>query len=604
MRSYLSLIPISAKKHRRQNRMTRMCIVFSVFMVTAVFSMAEMGARMEMARLSAKHGGFSFEDMFSTSIGQSLFLAAGVLFFLILAAGILMISSSINSSVAQRTKFFGMMRCLGMSRGQTIKLVRLEALNWCKTAIPMGVVLGIVVTWMLCVALKFLVGEEFTNIPMFGISLVGIISGVIMGIVTVLIAADQPARRASKVSPAAAVSGNAEYERECHAARLRFMKIETALGIRHAVASGKNLVLMTCSFALSIILFLNFSVLIDFADHLMPQSASAADISISDLDGSNAINTIDRMFTDKLSGMEGVKRVYGRSSCFEIPAEMLNDTGIEEVDMISFSDFDLKCLVKDDMLKKGSDISKVYGESGYVLAVWDPECNWETGDRITVGNEELEIAGLLKYDPFSDDGMTGGKLTLISSEETFIRVTGITGFSLVMIQTTNTVTDENVKDIRMAVGDMYKFTDNRGKSTSGTYIAFAACVYVFLAMITIVAVLNIINSISMSATARTRQYGFMRAVGMDGVQLAKMIAAEAFTYAALGCITGCAIGLPLSRMLYNVLISDHFAFAIWEFPTENILVIVIVVILSAAAAVYGPAKRMCSLSVTETINET
>ena len=47
MKSYLSLIPISAKVHRRQNRMTLLCIVFAVFMVTAVFSMAEMGFRME-----------------------------------------------------------------------------------------------------------------------------------------------------------------------------------------------------------------------------------------------------------------------------------------------------------------------------------------------------------------------------------------------------------------------------------------------------------------------------------------------------------------------------------------------------------------------------
>ena len=51
MKSYLSLIPISAKVHRRQNCMTLLCIIFSVFMVTAVFSMAEMGARMEQERL-------------------------------------------------------------------------------------------------------------------------------------------------------------------------------------------------------------------------------------------------------------------------------------------------------------------------------------------------------------------------------------------------------------------------------------------------------------------------------------------------------------------------------------------------------------------------
>ena len=41
MKSYLSLIPISARIHRRQNRMTLLCIVISVFLVTAIFSVAD-----------------------------------------------------------------------------------------------------------------------------------------------------------------------------------------------------------------------------------------------------------------------------------------------------------------------------------------------------------------------------------------------------------------------------------------------------------------------------------------------------------------------------------------------------------------------------------
>ena len=40
-----------------------------------------------------------------------------------------MIASSINSNVTQRTKFFGMMRCIGMSKQQIIHFVKLEALH-------------------------------------------------------------------------------------------------------------------------------------------------------------------------------------------------------------------------------------------------------------------------------------------------------------------------------------------------------------------------------------------------------------------------------------------------------------------------------------------
>lgn len=103
MKSYLSLIPISAKVHRRQNRMTRLCIVFAVFMVTAIFSMAEMGTRMEQARLAEKHGAFSLWELFGSTMGQTLLLAAAVLFLLVLVAGVLMISGSLHGSVVQRT---------------------------------------------------------------------------------------------------------------------------------------------------------------------------------------------------------------------------------------------------------------------------------------------------------------------------------------------------------------------------------------------------------------------------------------------------------------------------------------------------------------------
>jgi len=323
MKSYLSLIPISSKVHRRQNRMTLLCIIFAVFLVTAVFSMAEMGVRMEQTRLLDKHGSLTLQDLSDSAMGQTLYLIAMVLFVLILVAGVLMISSSINSNVAQRTKFFGMMRCIGMSKQQIIRFVRLEALNWCKTAVPIGIVLGIVITWCLCAALRFIVGDEFSNIPIFGISITGIISGIVVGIVTVLIAAKSPAKRAAKVSPVTAVSGNSESTKNVHhAANVRLFKIETALGVHHAVSAKKNLILMTGSFALSIILFLSFSVLIDFVDYLMPQSSSTSDFNISSSDGSISI---DSTLLDTINDMEGVKRVFGRRSYFDVSAELDKD---------------------------------------------------------------------------------------------------------------------------------------------------------------------------------------------------------------------------------------------------------------------------------------
>ncbi|NCB33157.1 MAG: ABC transporter permease [Erysipelotrichia bacterium] len=599
MKSYLSLIPISAKVHRRQNRMTLLCIVFAVFLVTAVFSIAEMGVRMEAGRLIGKHGSQGLQSLFSSTMAQTLFGSAAVLFLLILLAGVLMISSSMNNTVAQRTKFFGMMRCIGMSRQQIIRFVRLEALNWCKTAVPAGVLLGIAASWGLCAALRFLVGEEFADMPLFGLSFIGIASGVLLGIVTVLIAAQSPAKRASKVSPVMAVSGNYDIaKRTSHVPNTEFPRIETAMGIHHAVSSKKNLLLMTSSFALSIVLFLCFTEMIDLIGYMMPQYSSTADINIASSDGTNSINSA---LLDEISGMTGVKRVFGRKSSLAVAAQV--NSIDSTIDIISYDDFDLDCLAKDKLLKHGSSLANVYGDSRSVLAVWDSETPVAIGDLVQIGDSTVEIAGLLKYNPFSEDGSTHKTITLITSGETFGRLTGISDYSLIMIQTDRKATDEDIEAIRNTVGNEYTLRDQRDQRTTSTYMAFLLFVYGFLAIITAVTVLNIMNSISMSVAARVKQYGAMRAVGMGPHQITKMIAAEAATYALTGCTVGCIAGLVLRRMLFDNLIATHFPYAVWTFPIVPLAIILLFVFAASAAAVYTPAKRIRNMEITDTINE-
>ena len=68
----------------------------------------------------------------------------------------------------------------------------------------------------------------------------------------------------------------------------------------------------------------------------------------------------------------------------------------------------------------------------------------QVGDTVTVGSDTLEIAGMLKYNPFSENGSTNGKITLITSGETFKRVTGVVDYSLIMVQTTKDATDKDV----------------------------------------------------------------------------------------------------------------------------------------------------------------
>ncbi|WP_300529764.1 ABC transporter permease, partial [Peptacetobacter sp.] len=404
MKSYLSLIPISSKIHKRENRLTIMCITCSVFLVTAIFSMAEMGVRMEYENLASTHADFSIDYLLqNSSTVQSLFSVAIFLFILVSIASILMISSSINSTVVRRIKFFGMMSCIGMSKKQIKTFVILEALNWCKVGIPIGLVLGILCTWVLCGILKYFVGFEFSTIPMFKISYIGIISGIVLGVVTVLISSNSPAKKASKISPITAVNTNSSnLENKPKSINSRFLKIETALGVNHATSGKKNMWLMSGSFALSIILFLSFSVLIDFVEHLVPQFSNSYNLSISSEDGTNSV---DRNLISKLEKINGVQKVFARRSVFDVPTKLGKNLDVNnKSDLISYGNFDLECLEKDDLLEKGSDLSKLFTNGNYVLAISDDKNNVNIGDKILLNGKNFEIAGRLKLNPFSQDG--------------------------------------------------------------------------------------------------------------------------------------------------------------------------------------------------------
>ena len=49
-----------------------------------------------------------------------------------------------------------MMRCLGADTKQVRQYVRREALNWCRSAIPLGLGASLVMVWVLCAVLRFL----------------------------------------------------------------------------------------------------------------------------------------------------------------------------------------------------------------------------------------------------------------------------------------------------------------------------------------------------------------------------------------------------------------------------------------------------------------
>lgn len=538
---------------------------------------------------------FQSEDSYMVQ----LYLVAGILAVLVAAAGIFMISGSMNSDIANRVQFFGLLRCLGADRHQVIRFVRREALNWCSRAIPLGLGISVITVWLLCAVLRKLSPLYFETMPLLGVSWIGLAAGIIVGLLTVLLAALAPAKRASRVSPLTAVSGNdGTVAAVKKAATMRVFSVEAALGVHHARGSRRNFLLMTGSFAFSIILFLSFSPAIDFMNHaLKPLQPGTADLSVV---SSENECSVPQTLVGELKDNPAVKRVYGRRFARQIPVRTQSGA-FSQIDLISYEENQFHWA--GDALIEGNLEGAVRGEG--VLGIFDSQGRMALGERIFMqtpaGEREIEVCGLISDPPFN---ASENSRIIICSEKLFEKLTGETDYTIIDMQLVPDVKEEDVQAIRELAGEGIRFEDNRMSNSQirGAYYSFALFFYGFLFIIAMISVFNIINSISMSVAARQKQYGAMRAVGMTAGQVIKMIVWETITYILSGSVTGCVLGLLLHYKLYGMIITSRWGDS-WHFPATAIIVILCVTLIAAGAAVWNPARKIRSMSVADTVNE-
>ena len=527
---------------------------------------------------------------------MKFYLAAAILSGLVMIAGILMIASSLNSNVAQRIQFFGLLRCLGATEKQIVRFVRWEALNWCKGAIPLGIAAAVMVSWLLCALLRFLSPNLFSGMPIFAVSWPAVLISVVIGLVTVLLAAHAPARRAARVSPCTAVSGNAQQLPPIHAAaNTRFFSVPVALGIHHATASKKNFFLIVSSFAFSIILFLAFSATIDFMHHaITPLRPYTPDISIISTDNTCAI---PKQLAEQISQEPAVKQAYGRSFAYRLPVQIAGTA--HTVNLISYDSQQLQW-AKAELLN-GSLLEISQGKS--LLLVYDDENPFTPGDTVTFqtadGLRQIPIGATISTCPFQREP---GVETMICSEALFAQLTGQDNYTILDLQLTRQASDADVAQLRALARTAFQVSDKRmsNREAKGAYYAMALFLYGFLTVILLISVFSIINTMSMSVSSRLQQYGIMRAIGMCDCQVLRMLAAEAGTYTLWGIILGCVIGLPINRLLFTSLVTTHWG-DVWTIPVNCMLCIIFTVMIATLLAIWNPARQIKRQAIVETI---
>lgn len=136
------------------------------------------------------------------SLNGVLFSVSAIIICLIMFGSIALIYNSFSMSVSERTKQFGLLSSIGATKRQLKKSILFEAFSLSIIGIPLGILSGIGGIWitLLCVGDKL---TTFFNheLPMkLSVSPFAILSAIIITVLTVLISAWIPSKRATKVS--------------------------------------------------------------------------------------------------------------------------------------------------------------------------------------------------------------------------------------------------------------------------------------------------------------------------------------------------------------------------------------------------------------------
>lgn len=526
-----------------------------------------------------------------------IYLTAGILFILVAMAGCLMIASSFHMSILERTQFFGLLRCLGATKRQIKHYIRKEGLLYCAKAVPVGLLMGTAAQWIAMFVLNRLNSQYLPAMPSYQISWIGVGAGTMIGFLVVMLASASPGKRAARVSPQAAITGNLDQTNHQvirKASNTALFHVDTALGLRHAFSNKKSMVLIAGSLATSIILFLCFSVLLAFMNHaLSPLKPYTPDLSIQ---GTGEDVLLAPGLSEEIKALSGVDHVYGRMYLSGVSASI--DQNENTAALISYDR--PQFIWAEDALIDG-DIQEVQNGGGVLVYYgYSQENNWKVGDMITLAVNghvcKVPIAGILSDIPVD---AVNGEWIIIVSEDTFTSLTGITEYKVIDIQTDYDISGQ----VRSLLSPEMKLLDlqQQNSEVRTGYYAMAVFVYGFLMIIALVALINIINTVGVSVSIRMNHYGVMRAVGMSGRQLKKIITAEAAAYVVSGCTAGSVSGLLLHRFFYGLLVTSNWG-SPWQPPAAVLIVTIFAVLLTSLVPIGCLAGKIEKASIINVVN--
>lgn len=576
-----------------------------------------------------------------------------ILLIIIMVASVVLIYNAFAMSLSEKVKYLGMLSSVGATKRQKRFSIYYEGFILALFGIPLGIgagVAGIGITLKALgkkiIATSMINGVTEQNVSMkvvFPIWAVLIVLG--LSIITILISCSIPAKKASKISTISAIRQSDEIKVKAKTLKCpKYIKAifgyEGELAYKNLKRNGRKARVITVSIALSIILFLScnyFCAL--FANETVAQDSMPYQLGVY-LDETNRESAIKEFENiDGIDDMYSVTNLYyfvQKSKNYKNNFEMFTDNkNLTNAYSREFSNrfAVLINMLDDDMFnelcaKNGIDSKAYYNSNNKCkLLLMNNVSHTANGKKVFTDNIlgssfkeayypednlQFEITDFVKYSNTKPCNLNGiGVISLYMPYSQFVKVCKNINANdnqlskyILGIETTdhqkvteklNTISDDG-KYSNFSVVDF----SEQMQAFNTIALVIQVFVYGFVALISLITIFNIINTISSGIASRKKEFAMMKSVGITPKGFNKMIMLESAFYGIKAVIFGLPISALISFGMHKALNNSTATFSI-DYVLYLIVALVVFAIIGMTM-IYS-VKKVQQNNIIETLKD-
>ncbi|GKX27779.1 ABC transporter permease [Vallitalea longa] len=604
----------------------------------------------------AKTGTYVFNDYVLRFMGVSdnnlfnalMYTVDGILIAIIMIGSIFLIYNSFNISLNERTRQFGILSSVGATARQLRNSVLFEGLCIGAIGIPIGVVVGIGSTGLV---IPIVAGNMksllYSTVPLtLSVSVPAIVVATVVSLITILISAYIPARKAANTPVMESIRQTNEVQTESKAVRTsklsqRIYGLEGTLALKNFKRNKKRYRSIVLSLTLSVVLFVSGNAFGTTLKRLSQQY-------IMDMEHDILFTTEDiddsEMFPlyDKLKNIDGVYESTHQTVLSYSCSVNTNDfsdsyreyaglaTSDQTVDLPMDIQFIENSKYLDFIKDLGLSPEEYTGQNAKMIAVAKKRANKKDGssellDMFAKNSMNFSVAPQANDKPMNEQGQSIN-ITFVdtypldpppknSSQVKPYVFMVVAPYSLKEKFETQDTHGETClaflsKDPSKSIAEMESIIKDTGITSVYTLynlheiveqyrsITFVIDVftYVFVLMISLIAVANVFNTISTNIRLRRRELAMLRSIGMSDKDFNKMMRFECVFYGMRTLLFGLPIAGIISWLIYLGLLAvermDNFHFVFpWGSMAISVLSVFFIVFITMLYAVSKIKKE-------------